>query len=69
MERLMHQAVHANKSVVKFFGKHLEEFRREQVYNREIVQSDAMRKIPDQMAKHAEQFEGRSSRPLQAATV
>jgi hypothetical protein len=29
MERLMHAAKYANKSIVKYFGKQLEEFRRE----------------------------------------
>jgi len=43
MERLMHAAKYANKSVVKYFGKQLEEFRREQGYNREIVLSDILR--------------------------
>ena len=29
IDRLMHQAKFANKSIVKLFGKHLEEFRSE----------------------------------------
>lgn len=48
MERLMHQAQHANKMIIKHFGKQLEEFRREQGYNREIVQSDLQRQhVPE----------------------
>ena len=42
MERLMNQAQHSSKSIIKYFGKHLEEFRREQVYSREIVLSDVI---------------------------
>lgn len=29
IDRLMNQAKHANKSIVKLFGKHMEEFRSE----------------------------------------
>ena len=36
------EAKHADKSVVKYFGKHLEEFRREMHYNKEIVFSDML---------------------------
>jgi hypothetical protein len=43
MDRLMHQAAHANKSVVKYFGKQMEEFRREQGYSKEVVLSDLNR--------------------------
>jgi len=39
----MHAAKYANKSIVKYFGKQLEEFRREQGYNKEIVLSDISR--------------------------
>ena len=53
MERLMHGAKYANKSIVKYFGKQLEEFRREQGYNREIVLSDILRNLK-QMGKHFE---------------
>jgi hypothetical protein len=41
---------------VKYFGKQLEEFRREQLYSKEIVLSDTLRGIPDSMIKHAENF-------------
>ena len=37
IERMMAQAKCANKSIVKYFGKHIEEFRRDQAYCREIV--------------------------------
>jgi hypothetical protein len=41
--------------VIKYFGKQLEEFRREQGYCKEVVLSDLSRQqVPDQMAKHAE---------------
>lgn len=42
IERIMTQAQHANKSIVKYFGKHFEEFRREQSYPKEIIMSDPM---------------------------
>ena len=38
----MNEAQHADKNVVKYFGKHFEEFRREMHYNREIVLSDML---------------------------
>jgi hypothetical protein len=38
----MNEAIHANKSVVKYFGSHFEEFRREMFYNKEIVLSDIL---------------------------
>jgi hypothetical protein len=56
MERLMSQAQHASKPIVKYFGKQLEEFRREQLYSKEIVLSDTQRGIPESMIKHAENF-------------
>ena len=37
IEKIMNDAVHASKSIVKYFGKHLEEFRREMHYNKEII--------------------------------
>lgn len=54
----MSQAQHASKSIVKYFGKQLEDFRREQVYSKEVVLSDVMRGnvIPDSMIKHTENF-------------
>ena len=36
----MKQAVHAKKSVVRIFGKQLEEFRRDMAYAKEIINSD-----------------------------
>ena len=38
----MNEAIHADKSVVKYFGSHFEEFRREMFYNKEIVLSDIL---------------------------
>lgn len=55
MERMMNQTKFANKSIVKIFGKHIEEFRREMHYNKEIINSDILsQNIPDSMIKHAE---------------
>jgi hypothetical protein len=42
IERIMNEAQHADKNIVKYFGKHFEEFRREMHYNREIVLSDML---------------------------
>lgn len=42
IEKIMNEAIHANKSVVKYFGQHFEEFRREMYYNKEIVLSDML---------------------------
>ena len=42
IERIMNEAQHADKNVVKYFGKHFEEFRREMHYNKEIVFSDML---------------------------
>ncbi len=53
MERLMHRAKYANKSIIKYFGKQLVEFRRKKGYNREIVLSDILRNS-EQMGKHFE---------------
>lgn len=41
-ERLMINAKHANKNIVRNFGKQLEEFRREMQYSKEIILSDLM---------------------------
>jgi hypothetical protein len=38
----MNEAVHADKNIVKYFGKHFEEFRREMHYNKEIIFSDML---------------------------
>lgn len=57
LERLMKQAQHAKKSVVKMFGKNLEEFRREMQYSKEIINSDLLSQdIPESMIRHAENF-------------
>lgn len=42
IEKIMNEAQHAKKSVVKYFGAHFEEFRREMHYNKEIVLSDML---------------------------
>ena len=42
IEKIMMEAKHADKNIVKYFGKHLEEFRREMHYNKEIVFSDVL---------------------------
>mgnify|MGYP000064097435 CR=1 FL=1 len=36
----MNEAKYADKSIVKYFGKHFEEFRRDMHYYKEIVFSD-----------------------------
>lgn len=40
IEKIMNEAKYADKSVVKYFGSHFEEFRREMHYYKEIVFSD-----------------------------
>ena len=67
-ERIMSQARHANKNFVKQFGKHLEDFRRENFYLMELILSDLLSKgIPDSMIRHAENVNlgtgGRTSEP------
>ncbi len=42
----------ANKSIIRHFGKQLEEFRREMQYLKEIILSELM--IPESMIRHAE---------------
>lgn len=42
IEKIMNEAQHADKNIVKYFGKHLEEFRREMHHNKEIVFSDML---------------------------
>ena len=50
------QAKHANRSILKYFGKHLEEFRKEQTQSRDIILQDQMiqgsHQISDAMQKH-----------------
>lgn len=40
IEKIMNEAVHADKNIVKYFGKHFEEFRRDMHYYKEIVFSE-----------------------------
>jgi len=42
IEKIMNEAKHADKSIVKYFGKHFEEFRNDMHYNREIVFSEML---------------------------
>ena len=70
VERLMNQAKHANKSVVKLFGKHLEEFRSEMSYSKAYIQTDLLsQEVPDSMIRHAENVNMNSttSGPFRAA--
>lgn len=57
LDRLMKQAQHAKKSIVRMFGKNLDEFRREMQYSKEIINSDLLSQdIPESMIRHAENF-------------
>ena len=57
LERLMKQSQHAKKSVIRIFGKNLEEFRREMQYSKEIINSDILsQNIPEQMSRHTQNF-------------
>lgn len=57
LDRLMRQALHAKKPIVRMFGKNLDEFRREMQYSKEIINSDLLsQQIPDSMIRHAENF-------------
>ena len=42
LDRLMRQAKHAKKPIVRMFGKNLDEFRREMQYSKEIINSDLL---------------------------
>ena len=42
IEKILNEAQFADKSIVKYFGKHFEEFRREMHYNKEIIFADQM---------------------------
>ena len=42
IEKIMTYAQYANKSIVKYFGKNLEEFRREMQYSKEIILSELL---------------------------
>jgi hypothetical protein len=50
IEKIMNEAQHADKNIVKYFGKHFEEFRREMHYNKEIVLSDLL--LDDGLNEH-----------------
>lgn len=53
IEKIMTQAQYANKNIVKYFGKHLEDFRREMSYAKELIHSDIISQgIPEAMNKH-----------------
>lgn len=54
IEKIMTSAQYASKSIVKHFSRHLEEFRREQSYAKEIILSELMtsQSIPEAMNKH-----------------
>ena len=53
----MKQAQHAKKSVIRIFGKNLEEFRREMQYSKEIINSDILsQNVPEQMSRHTHNF-------------
>jgi len=57
LERLMKQSQHAKKSIVRMFGKNLEEFRREMQYSKEVINSDLLsQNVPESMIRHAENF-------------
>jgi hypothetical protein len=40
IEKIMNEAQHADKNIVKYFGKYFEEFRRDMHYYKEIVFSE-----------------------------
>jgi hypothetical protein len=42
IERIMNEAKYADKSVVKYFGKLMEEFRRQMSYEKESVFSEML---------------------------
>ena len=61
-DRMMNQAKFANKSIVKLFGKHIEEFRSEMQYAKMHIQTDLLQQeIPDSMIRHAENVNMNSS--------
>lgn len=45
IEKIMNEAQHADKNIVKYFGKHFEEFRRDMHYYKEIVMADMLTKF------------------------
>ena len=61
MERVMTQ--YANKSIVKYFGKQLEEFRREMQYAKEMLVSDLQSGIPEAMNKYLNEFANNRENP------
>ena len=57
LERLMKQAQFAKKSIVRIFGKNLDEFRRDMAYAKDNINSDLLSQdIPESMNRHAEHF-------------
>lgn len=57
IEKIMKSAQHANKFIVRHFGKHLEDFRREAAYQMEIILTDLTNQnVPDYMLKQTETF-------------
>lgn len=60
IEKIMNSAQHASKAIVKYFSKHLDEFRREQNTAKDIILSEHpmySQSIPESMNKHIpEQF-------------
>jgi len=68
----MTHARHADKYIVKFFGRQFDEFRREMSATKEVIMSDPMSsQIPDAMLRHAENvnFGDKSSGPFRQAMV
>ena len=52
MERAMNTAHYANKAIIKYFSKKLDEFRREMKCQKEIIMSDVLLQgIPEEMHK------------------
>lgn len=52
--------------MVKYFGKQLEDFRRDMAYQQNVVLSDLMSQssIPDVMAKHTDSFKEPAKRAI-----
>ena len=48
IDKIMNEAQHANKSIVKYFGKHFEEFRREMHSAKELVFADELLGVDNQ---------------------
>ena len=52
IERVMNSAHFANKSMIKYMTKHIEEFRREMQYAKELILSD-LQSVSEAMTRHA----------------